>query len=479
MSALWTGEAFAEAVGGRPIGLLPKSVFGVSIDTRSLKAGEAFFAITGDRTDGHNFLTAAAAAGASVLVVGEGRLAAMGRITTPMIVVPDVLRALERLGEAARERGRAKVIAVTGSAGKTTTKEALRQALGTVGSVHAADKSFNNHWGVPLTLSRMPEACDYAVFEIGMNHPGEIRPLTKLVKPDIAIVTLIAAAHLGHFESLEEIADAKAEIFEGLAEGGAALINRDDAHYDRLRATAEKAGVRRILGFGEHASADYRLVSFTLAGDHSTASVSIRGEEIGLRVGAPGRHILQNALAVLGAADLAGADVLKAAEGLAEWQAERGRGQRHALPHPKGGTLTLIDESYNANPASMRAALALLAATPTAKDGRRIAVLGDMLELGKHSEGLHAGLAEAVLLARPDLVLLAGAEMSALAKALPTSIAVEHRASVDELQPVLLDAASGGDVIMVKSSNGIGSSRLVDALVERFPAAPKPKARRA
>lgn len=477
MSALWTGEEFAAAVGGRPVGSMPANVYGISIDTRSLKAGDAFFAITGDRTDGHNFLTAAAAAGASLLVVAEGRLAAMGRIATPMLVVPDVLRALEKAGEAARVRAKAKVIAVTGSAGKTTTKEALRRALGTVGTVHAADKSFNNHWGVPLTLSRLPEDSDYAVFEIGMNHAGEIRPLTKLVKPDIAIITLIAPAHLGHFDNLEQIADAKAEIFEGVSEDGAALLNRDDPHYDRLATAATLAGVKHLRSFGEHAQADYRLMGYTLEGDHSTASIMIDGDEIGFRVGAPGRHILQNALAVLGAAHLAGADVLRAAEGLADWSAERGRGQRHVLRLPDGNA-TLIDESYNANPASMQAALALLAASKTGKDGRRVAVLGDMLELGAHSTGFHAGLSETLAATKPDLVLLVGPEMRALKDAVPKSIEVTHRETVDELQPLLLDLVKASDVVMVKSSNGIGSSRLVDALIQKYPE-PEPQAKRA
>ncbi len=478
MTPLWNGSDFAQATGGRAVTTLPDAVGGISIDTRSLQPGDAFFAITGDRTDGHNFLTAAVAAGASVLVVGEGRLAAMGRLSAPMIVVPDVLHALENVGAAARARSKAKVIAVTGSAGKTTTKEALRRALGTVGTVHASDKSFNNHWGVPLTLARLPPDADYAVFEIGMSHAGEIRPLTRLVRPHIAIVTLIAPAHLGHFNGLEEIAAAKGEIFEGVETGGAALINRDDAHWSRLHEAAAAARVGHIASFGEHEGADYRLLGFTLEADHSTASVRVAGEEIGLRIGAPGRHILQNALAVLGAVHLAGADVLRAAEGLADLTAERGRGQRHVLPHPEGA-VTLIDESYNANPTSMRAALALLANTPVGPGGRRIAVLGDMRELGAHSERLHAELAEVVAATQPGAVLLAGPEMHALKDALAgQDIVVEHRNEVAQLQPVLLDTVRSGDVVMVKSSNGVGSSRLVDALIERFGGL-APEARRA
>jgi UDP-N-acetylmuramoyl-tripeptide--D-alanyl-D-alanine ligase len=244
MSDLWTSEAMVEAMGGRPFGRLPEGVPGISIDTRTLKRGEAFFAIKGERHDGHDFATAAHVAGAGLLVVAEEKLPALGRISVPMIVVVDVLAALEKLGAAARARSDAKIIAVTGSAGKTTTKEALRHALSAVGKVHASDKSFNNHWGVPLTLARMPADCGYAIFEIGMNHPGEIRPLVKLVRPHIAIVTLIAAAHLGYFKDLAEIAHAKAEIFEGVAPGGTALINRDDAHFALLQKLARKAGVK-------------------------------------------------------------------------------------------------------------------------------------------------------------------------------------------------------------------------------------------
>ena len=246
MSALWLTDDLVAAMGGRPIGHMPLSVDGISIDTRTLSTGDAFFAIRGEKMDGHDFATAAVKAGAGLLVVAEGKLPALGRLTAPMIVVPDVLAALEKAGEAARARSRAKVIAVTGSAGKTSTKEALRHALSSVGKVHASAASFNNHWGVPLTLARMPADCDYAVFEIGMNHEGEIRPLVRMVRPHVAVVTLIAAAHLGHFKSLDDIARAKAEIFEGGEPGGAALINRDDERFAMLAKMAKALAVDRV-----------------------------------------------------------------------------------------------------------------------------------------------------------------------------------------------------------------------------------------
>ncbi len=475
MTLLWTSDALVEAMEGRPLGALPVGVTGISIDSRSLQPGEAFFAIKGDAMDGHDFATAAVRAGAGVLVVSEDKLAALGRLTAPMIVVPDVLAALEKLGAAARVRSRARIVAVTGSVGKTSTKEALRHVLSTVGKVHASDKSFNNHWGVPLTLARMPADCDYAVFEIGMNHPGEIRPLVRMVRPHVALVTVIAPAHLGFFRNLDEIAQAKAEIFEGLEPDGVALLNRDDPRTRLLEKLAREAGVKRIATFGENARATYRLLDCALHADHSTIAIKIggaakaTGEEIVARVGAPGRHIVQNALAVLGAAHLVGADLGRVSLALGDLAAEPGRGRRHLLAHPQGAVI-LIDESYNANPTSMKAALSVLKATPVGAGGRRVAVLGDMLELGAHSEKLHAALAPLVTDAGVDLVLLAGPHMAALAEALPAELDVVIRPTSDELKPVLMQALKAGDAVMVKSSKGIGFAKLVEALLKKFPA---------
>ena len=461
MSLLWTSEALVAAMDGRPIGPMPEGISGISIDSRSLQPGDAFFAIKGEAMDGHDFATAAIKAGAGVLVVAEGKLPSLGRLTAPMIVVEDVLAALEKLGIAARARSGAKIIAVTGSAGKTTTKEALRHALSTVGKVHASAQSFNNHWGVPLTLARMPDDCDYAVFEIGMNHPDEIRPLVKMVRPHVAIVTMIAAAHLGFFRSLDEIAKAKAEIFEGLEPDGAAILNRDDARFKLLDKLAHAAGVEHVYGFGENARSTFKLVTCELHADHSDITARISGHEVTARIGAPGRHMVQNVLAVLGAAHLVGADLDRVALALADLSAERGRGKRHVL-RLRGGSITLIDESYNANPASMGAAIALLNATPVTGEGRRIAVLGDMLELGDHSAKLHAALADLIVGTGTQTVFLGGPEMRALAETLPGEIKTEYRAGVEELKP--------GDVVMIKSSKGIGFAKLVDALLGKFPA---------
>ncbi|MEX0405120.1 UDP-N-acetylmuramoylalanyl-D-glutamyl-2,6-diaminopimelate--D-alanyl-D-alanine ligase [Aquibium sp. LZ166] len=467
MSALWTGAAMVAAMGGRPLGHLPEGVTGISIDTRTLASGEAFFAIKGDKFDGHDFATAAMAAGAGLMVIAEDRLASLGRLTIPVIVVEDVLHALELLGAAARARSKAKVIAVTGSAGKTSTKEALRLALSRSGKVHAAEKSFNNHWGVPLTLARMPQDTDFAVYEIGMNHPGEIRPLVKLVQPHIAIVTLIAAAHLGHFHSLDDIARAKGEIFEGVTADGHALVNRDDHRWGILEKLAKEAGIQHVHGFGEHSRATYKLLQCDLHPDYSTIAARIGGDEVVARIGAPGRHVVQNVLAVLGAAHLAGADVAGAADAMASLKAERGRGARLTLSHPDGPFL-VIDESYNANPASMKAAIDLLS-NSEAPGGRRIAVLGDMLELGSHSARLHSALAEVIRESRIERLYLAGAEMSALRDELGSEFPVEYREKGEELLPLLVSGVGAGDAIMIKSSNGIGFSRIVDALAARFP----------
>lgn len=475
MSHLWTSEALVAAMEGRPLGAMPEGISGISIDSRTLKPGEAFFAIKGEAMDGHDFATAAVKAGATVLVIAEGKLPALGRLTAPMIVVEDVLAAMERLGLAARARSQAKIVAVTGSVGKTSTKEALRHVLASVGKVHASAASLNNHWGVPLTLARMPADCDYAVFEIGMNHPNEIRPLVKMVRPHVAVITNVAVAHLGFFRNLDEIAEAKAEIFEGLEPGGAVLLNRDDPRWKLLEKMARAAGVEHVYGFGENARSTYRLVDFVLEADHSDLTARIAGKQIVTRIGAPGRHMVQNALAVLGAAHLAGADVAKAALALSDLSAEAGRGRRHVLGHPKG-EITLIDESYNANPVSMRAALALLKATPVPEGGRRVAVLGDMLELGPQSQKLHAALAEPVVDAGADIVLLAGQDMESLAAALPAGIAVTLKATTEDLKPVLMQVLKPGDVVMVKSSKGIGLARLVDALLNKYPAQARKRA---
>ena len=307
----------------------------------------------------------------------------------------DVLDSMVGLGKAARARTQARVVAVTGSVGKTSTKEALRLALTQAGAVHASAASYNNHWGVPLTLARMPKATRFCISEIGMNHAGEITPLTAMVRPHIAIITTVAPVHLEFFPSVEAIADAKAEIFSGLEPGGVAILNRDNPHFARLETTARHSAAGLISTFGAHESADARLLEFKPAPDHSTIRARIVGRDLTYRLGAPGRHLAENSLAVLLAAHAVGADLEEAAGALAFFQAQQGRGERVAIATAEG-PITLIDESYNANPASMRAALSLAGTLVPADDGRRIAVLGDMLELGARSGELHAELADEI-----------------------------------------------------------------------------------
>ncbi|UCA44727.1 MULTISPECIES: UDP-N-acetylmuramoylalanyl-D-glutamyl-2,6-diaminopimelate--D-alanyl-D-alanine ligase [unclassified Pseudochrobactrum] len=468
---LWKSSDMVKAMEGRPVGHLPEGITGISIDSRTLRKGEAFFAIKGDVFDGHDFATAAMAAGAGLLVVTEARLPALGKLQVPMIVVDDVLAALTRLGIASRARSKAQIIAVTGSVGKTTTKEALRHVLSDCGKVHASAASFNNHWGVPLTLARMPEDTDYGVFEIGMNHHDEIRPLVKMVQPHVAVITLIAPAHLGHFANLEEIAVAKAEIFEGVLPGGYALLNRDDKRFKQLEALATAAGIEHITTFGENARSTYKLRDLVMKTDCSCITVSLGGQEAAVKISAPGRHIVQNMLAVMGAAHLVGADMTKVVLALASLQAEAGRGAQYRLRHGDG-TFTLIDESYNANPASMRAALSLLESTEPQGEGiekgRRIAVLGDMLELGKQSSKLHGDLARPIVDAHVNMLFIGGAHMSALKSAMPAEIQVEYRESVDELLPLVVKAVRPGDVVMIKSSKSIGFVKIVNALLKKY-----------
>src|SRR5215510_9867550 len=356
---LWAVEAMVAAMRAARNGPLPPSVPGISIDTRTIAPGEAFFAIKGDNRDGHDFVAAALAAGAGLAVVAAVRRDAFPA-DAPLLVVPDdVLEGLRALAQAARARTRAKIVAVTGSVGKTSTKEALRLTLGRNGATHASLASYNNHWGVPLSLARCPEDARFAVFEIGMNHAGEIEPLTRLVRPHVAIVTTVEPVHLEFFGSVEAIADAKAEIFLGLERDGAAVLNRDNPHFARLERSAREAGAARIVSFGEHERADARLMKCSLQPDSSTVQARILGSDVTYKLGAPGRHLVLNSLAVLATVVLLGADLALAALALAELRPASGRGARMTLELP-GGAVLLIDESYNANPASMRAALALL-----------------------------------------------------------------------------------------------------------------------
>ena len=464
---LWTFADLVAATAGRPVGPEPDSVTGISIDSRTVGSGEAFFAIRGDRFDGHDFVGMALAGGAATAVVAEDRLASLGRITGSLVVVSDVLEALSALGRAARERSSARIAAVTGSVGKTGTKEMLALALAPDGAVHYSPASFNNHWGVPLSLARMPHSAGFAVFEIGMNHAGEIAPLTRMVRPHVAVVTTVEPVHLEYFGSVADIARAKAEIFEGVVPGGAAVINRDNPHFDLLAGLAREAGVARIVGFGEHPEAEARLQVVKLKPECSCVSAAILGEEVSYKLGAPGRHLVQNSLAVLAAVSLMDADLARAALALGRMKAPKGRGERHRLDVGGVGA-ALIDESYNANPASMRAAIALLGQAVPGPDGRRIAVLGDMRELGVEGPALHAGLADALMAAKVDRVFAAGPLMESLWDVLPEEMRGAYAGTTAGIESDLAEAVRPGDVVMVKGSNASRMGPLVEALKARF-----------
>jgi UDP-N-acetylmuramoyl-tripeptide--D-alanyl-D-alanine ligase len=464
---LWTSAAMLEAMRAQPRGALPDAVTGISIDSRTLTQGEAYFAIKGDVHDGHDFVEAALGRGASLAVVTKeqaGRFAADARL----LVVDDVLAGLVDLARASRARFAGQVIAVTGSVGKTSTKEALRTVLAAQGETHVSAASFNNHWGVPLSLARCPQAAQFAVFEIGMNHPGEITPLVALARPHVAIITTVEPVHLEFFPNVEAIADAKAEIFAGVEPGGAAVLNRDNPQFARLKAAAKKAGIKRVVTFGADAKADARLLDVALHPDCSAVRARILGHDVAYKIGMPGRHMAMNSLAVLAAAEIAGADLALSALALSQLAPAAGRGVRHALALG-GGTATLIDESYNANPASMAAALTVLGQAEVGARGRRIAVLGDMLELGAAGPDLHAGLAGPIAANGVDAVFCCGPLMCHLWDALPSAKKGGYAVNAAELEPQVTAAIGAGDAVMVKGSAGSRMKTIVTALAKRFP----------
>ena len=464
---LWTSEAMAAEMRAETRGSMPQAVTGISIDSRTLKRGDAYFAIRGAVHDGHEFVAAALEAGAALAVV-ERAQAAKFASDAPLLVVEDVLAALVDLAHAARARLEGQVIAVTGSVGKTSTKDALFHVLSAQGETHASPASFNNHWGVPLSLARCPASSRFAVFEIGMNHAGEISSLVKIVRPHVAVITAVEPVHLEFFSGIEAIADAKAEIFEGVVAGGAVVLNRDNSQFERLARRARNLGISRIVAFGADKTADARLLDLSLHATCSAVHAEILGHEVTYKLSVPGRHIAMNSLAVLAASYLAGADLALASLSLSQIAPASGRGVRRALEVP-GGEATLIDESYNANPASMAAALSVLGQAEVGPRGRRIAVLGDMLELGATSTALHGALNEAVNANRIDLVYCCGPLMRNLWDALSTGKRGGYAESAASLELQVVSAVRAGDAIMIKGSFGSKMKTIVNALEKRFP----------
>ncbi len=456
--ALWTSAEIAAAVAGQASGDF--TVSGVSIDSRSLEPGDLFVALQGPSFDGHDFAAAALQRGAAGVLIH--RRPADLPAGAPVVQAADTMKALEDLGRAARARTEAKVAAVTGSVGKTSTKEALRSVLSLFAPTFASAGNLNNQWGAPLSLARMPRETRYGVFELGMNHAGEISPLSQMVRPQVAIITTVEPVHIEFFASVAEIADAKAEIFDGLMPGGAAVLPFDNPHFDRLEDKARRMGAR-ILTFGSREGAWARLIDCQIMPDGNQVTAEIGGKRLRYRMAAPGRHLALNSIAVLAAAFAFELDLDHALPAFGAVHALKGRGKREHLIIA-GGSLELIDEGYNASPASVRAALNLLGTLPTAFGGRRIAVLGDMRELGKAGPQLHRDLAPDLVAAKVDLAFLVGPQMQGLYDLLPDAIKGAHRAASDEMVRPLLAALRPGDTVLIKGSLGTRMAPLVEAV---------------
>ena len=454
---LWTDVSAGAATGGRSTA--PWRADGISIDTRTLMQGDLFIALKGPNFDGHAFARQATTA-ASVVVDH-----AVGGVNTPSLIVDDTLVALQDLGRAARARTGARIIAVTGSVGKTGVKDALNMVLSRQGLTSANRGSLNNHWGLPLSLARMPEETDYGVLEMGMNHPGEIEPLSRMARPHVAVVTTVEEVHAQFFDSVEEIADAKAEIFAGMQPDGAAVLNRDNPHYDRLAAAAMALGIVNVIGFGSDKGAKVRLAEYSRDSEGASVIADVGGRNLVYRLAIPGRHWVINSLAVLAAVEAVGADVVAAAVALGDLRAPAGRGMSQMV-HVSGGRFQLIDDSYNASPVSMEAAIDVLGRSRVGAGGRHIAVLGDMLELGANSAKLHAALAGPLEREGIDLVFTAGPLMESLGQALPKERHAAHAETSSELAPLVAQAVHAGDVVVVKGSAGGKMGVVVEALRE-------------
>jgi UDP-N-acetylmuramoyl-tripeptide--D-alanyl-D-alanine ligase len=458
MTSLWTSAEIADATGGTASA--PFEVTGVTFDSREVQPGDLFVAMPGTAADGHAFVESAFASGAAGAIVSRP-------VSGPHVLVEDTFAALIALGRASRERSRATIFGVTGSVGKTSTKEALYCALDRCrpGKVHRSVKSYNNHTGVPLSLARMPRDAEFAVLEMGMNHAGEIAALTRQVRPHVAIITAIAPAHIEMLGSEEAIADAKAEIFEGLERGGVAIVPNDTPHRDRL-VKAARRHADRIVTFGGGDADVHAVHAVTAESGGTLISAGLLERELTFTISQRGEHWVSNALAVLAGVEAVGEDVAVAGLALADMGGLKGRGQRHTL-EIDGGEVLLIDESYNANPASMAATLKSLGNERDVT--RRIAVLGPMRELGEQSDALHAGLAPAVRDAQVDRLILIGDEMRPLAEQVIGSIALDMASDVEDATGTLMRILRPGDAVLVKASNSIGLAKLVERVVKGMP----------
>lgn len=460
MDALWTASEIAAVTRGTCVGTEECVVTGISIDTRTIENGDLFIPLHGPNFDGHDFLDMALEKGATCALAERGN-------DPRLVLVKDSFTALQDLAEGARARSQAKVIAVTGSVGKTSVKAMLDVAFSAVGQTHASSASLNNHWGVPLSLARMPRRAAYAVFEIGMNHAGEITPLSKLVAPHLAIITTVAPAHIAHFASVEAIALAKAEIFQGMDVNGIAVLPRDNAQFPILLAEARTQGLNNIITFGTHAEADIRLVDYKENIFGGDVVADVYGKEVRYALGVPGVHHAVNSLSVLAALQAFGVLTKEAVQSFAAMSPVSGRGNRIACVLNEGQSpLVILDDTHNASPIAVEAALQSMVALPC--EGKRIIALGDMLELGNDAEALHAGLAAAISAARPDLVLLAGPLMESLFHELKNQISsdrLRHFPDSTALANEVEHFVAAGDVILLKGSHGSYMTRVRDALL--------------
>jgi UDP-N-acetylmuramoyl-tripeptide--D-alanyl-D-alanine ligase len=458
MNALWTSAEVTRALS--PVAMLaPFEATGVTFDSRAVAKGDLFFALAGETTDGHSFVADALSRGAAAAVVSRDVPGA-----ERLVRVADTMKALVALGHAGRERSPARIASVTGSVGKTSTKDALRTMLAAQARTEASAASYNNHVGVPISLARLPPDARYGVFEIGMNHPGEIEPLARQVAAHVGVITNVEPAHIGHMGSEEAIADEKACLFAGMGAGAVAVLNRDNRHYERLAGHARRFGVSRIVGFGKSAAAEARLLACRLQDSGSDVEALIHGRRIEYRLGAAGEHWVLNSIAALAVVEALGADVAKAAATLGEVRALPGRGARRRLKFGSG-TVEFLDESYNANPASVRAMLAVLARTAPAPGGRRLLALGDMRELGEYADSLHAGLADAVAASGAAQVFLCGPHMQALWQRLAAAQKGAYRPDSAALAGEVASALRAGDVIAIKGSLGSKMKNVVDAVL--------------
>ena len=456
---LWSHDEAERATGGASTG--PWQADGVAFDSREVVGRDLFVALRGEHSDGHGYVVQAFRRGAAAAMVH--RRPGDVEPTSPLLVVVDTARGLDALARAARARSRARIVAVTGSVGKTGTKEALRHVLAPQGLTHASEKSFNNHVGTPLSLARMPPRARWGVFEIGTNSPGEIAPLAALVRPHVALVTTVAAVHSGNFGDEDEIAFEKAGLFKGLEPGGIAVINGDNRHAERLAEHARAAGAGRVVRFGTARHHAARLLATQSDGAGSVVTASVEGRRLVYRLASPGRHHVMNSLAVMAAVHHLGADVTAAAERLGVLAPLAGRGRRHRIP-VRGGTALLIDESYNSSPVALRAALEVLGSVEPEAGARRIAVLGDMLELGADAEAQHLALADDVLREGIDLVFAVGPLMNRLYGRLPEARRGGAAPDARAIASLLRTVPGPGDVLLVKGSRRLGLEGVVSAL---------------